>query len=100
MLRGNWHGEPLGSGTDTWKYWAEFRAGNINDEELAEVEEGIARSPGHCMVMGTASTMTSAAEVAGLDAAGRGFDPGRRFAITRAWRATAAAASSRWCGRI
>src|SRR6202166_2325632 len=40
MLRGNWHGEPLGSGTDTWKYWAEFRAGTINDKELAEVEEG------------------------------------------------------------
>ena len=75
MLRGNWHGEPLGSGTDTWKYWAEFRAGTINDKELAEVEEGIARSPGHCMVMGTASTMTSIAEVLGLTLPGAASIP-------------------------
>ena len=59
MLRGNWHGEPLGSGTDTWKYWAELRAGKITENEWREVEEGIARSPGHCMVMGTASTMAA-----------------------------------------
>jgi dihydroxyacid dehydratase/phosphogluconate dehydratase len=75
MLRGNWHGEPLGSGTDTWKYWAEFRAGNLSDQELAEVEEGIARSPGHCMVMGTASTMTSIAEVLGLTLPGAASIP-------------------------
>ena len=56
MLRGNWHGEPLGSGTDSWKYWAELRAGNITEDEWDEVESGIARSPGHCMTMGTAST--------------------------------------------
>src|ERR671912_2683783 len=65
MLRGNWHGEPLGSGSDTWKYWAELRAGNITEEVMKEVEDGIARSPGHCMTMGTASTMTSAAEALG-----------------------------------
>src|SRR5688572_24766966 len=75
MLRGNWHGEPLGSGTDTWKYWAEFRAGNLSDEELREVEEGIARSPGHCMVMGTASTMTSVAEVLGFTLPGAASIP-------------------------
>src|SRR5512132_2153728 len=66
MLRGNWPGEPLGSGTDTWKYWAELRAGGITEAEWREVEEGIARSPGHCMTMGTASTMTSAIEALGL----------------------------------
>ena len=49
MLRGNWHGELLGSGTDSWKYWAELRAGNITEDEWDEVESGIARSPGHCM---------------------------------------------------
>ena len=65
MLRGNMRGEPLGSGSDTWKYWAELRAGNITEEVMKEVEDGIARSPGHCMTMGTASTMTSAAEVLG-----------------------------------
>jgi len=66
MLRGNWHGEHLGSGTDSWKYWAELRAGNISAADWQEVEEGIARSPGHCMVMGTASTMTSVAETLGM----------------------------------
>ena len=66
MLRGNWHGEPLGSGSDSWKYWAELRAGNINEREWQEVEEGIARSFGHCMTMGTASTMTAIAETMGF----------------------------------
>jgi dihydroxy-acid dehydratase len=56
----------LGSGSDTWKYWAELRCGNITREEWNGIENGIARSPGHCMTMGTASTMTSAAEVLGL----------------------------------
>jgi dihydroxy-acid dehydratase len=66
MLRGNWRDEPLGSGSDVWKYWAEKRAGNVSDQQWAEIEEGIARSPGHCMTMGTASTMTSAAEAMGF----------------------------------
>src|SRR3990172_7244772 len=66
MLRGNWKGEQLGSGTDRWKYWAELRAGNITEDDWREVEEGIARSTGHCMTMGTASTMTSAVETLGL----------------------------------
>ena len=75
MLRGNWHGEPLGSGTDSWKYWAELRAGNITERDWQEVEEGIARSFGHCMVMGTASTMTSVAEVLGLTLPGAASIP-------------------------
>ena len=66
MLRGNWRDQPLGSGSDVWKYWAEKRAGNVSDEQWAEIEDGIARSPGHCMTMGTASTMTSAAEALGF----------------------------------
>jgi len=66
MLRGNWHGEQLGSGTDRWKYWAELRAGRITEDDWREVEEGIARSYGHCMTMSTASTMTSAVETLGL----------------------------------
>ncbi len=65
MLRGNMRGQYLGSGSDVWKYWAELRAGNITEEVMKEVEDGIARSPGHCMTMGTASTMTSAAEALG-----------------------------------
>ena len=66
MLRGDYKGEFLGSGSDTWKYWAELRAGNITEQDWQDVEDGIARSPGHCMTMGTASTMTSAVEVLGL----------------------------------
>ena len=66
MLRGDFRGEPLGSGTDLWKYWDEHRAGRIADCDLAEVGCGLARSPGHCMTMGTASTMTSIAEVLGV----------------------------------
>ena len=66
MLSGNWNGRTLGSGSDTWKYWAELRAGNLTETEWKGIENGIARSPGHCMTMGTASTMTSATEALGL----------------------------------
>src|SRR5512141_352289 len=66
MLRGDWNGVVLGSGSDTWKYWAELRCGNITHEDWRGIENGIARSPGHCMTMGTASTMASAAEVLGF----------------------------------
>ncbi|HEX7941092.1 MAG TPA: dihydroxy-acid dehydratase, partial [Gemmatimonadaceae bacterium] len=66
MLRGNLRGQVLGSGSDMWKYWDDRRAGLVDDELWRELEEGIARSPGHCMTMGTASTMTSAAEVLGF----------------------------------
>ena len=66
MLNGNWKGERLGSGADSWKYWDDLREGKISEDDWTEVEEGIARSHGHCMTMGTASTMTSVAEVLGF----------------------------------
>ena len=66
MLRGNWRGQPLGSGSDVWKYWDEKRAGNINDAQWAEMEAGIARSYGTCMTMGTAATMMAIGEAMGL----------------------------------
>ncbi|MDB4632572.1 L-arabinonate dehydratase [bacterium] len=75
MLRGNWRGEVLGSGSDVWKYWDEKRAGNITDDDWAEIEEGIARSPGTCMTMGTASTMTSIAEAMGFTLPGASSIP-------------------------
>jgi dihydroxy-acid dehydratase len=75
MLRGNWGGATLGSGSDSWKYWAELRAGNITEKDWQEIEQGIARSPGHCMTMGTASTMTSAAEAMGLTLPGAASIP-------------------------
>jgi uronate dehydrogenase len=54
------------SGSDSWKHWAELRAGAITEKDWDGIENGIARSPGHCMTMGTASTMTSAAEALGM----------------------------------
>ena len=66
MLRGNYKGKYLGSGSDGWKYWDELRAGNITEDDWTEVESGIARSYGHCMTMGTASTMTAIAEAIGF----------------------------------
>ena len=66
MLRGNWHGKVLGSGSDAFKYWDERRAGQLSDSDLAEVEVGIARSYGVCMTMGTAATMTALAEAIGM----------------------------------
>ena len=75
MLRGNWRGNALGSGSDVWKYWAELRAGTITEQDWGEIEQGIARSPGHCMTMGTASTMTSAAEALGMTLPGAASIP-------------------------
>ena len=75
MLRGNWRGNALGSGSDVWKYWAELRAGKITESDWEEIEHGIARSPGHCMTMGTASTMTSAAEALGMTLPGAASIP-------------------------
>jgi dihydroxy-acid dehydratase len=75
MLRGNWKGKTLGSGSDAWKYWDERRAGKITAEEWVNVEAGIARSYGTCMTMGTASTMTAIAEAIGMTLPGASSIP-------------------------
>jgi len=75
MLRGNWRGQILGSGADVIKYWAERRAGSIDQEAWMEIEEGIARSAGTCMTMGTASTMTSVVETLGFSLPGASSIP-------------------------
>ncbi len=75
MLRGNASGATLGSGSDMFKGWAELRAGTITRDEWEDLLSGIARSPGHCMTMGTASTMTSAAEALGLTLPGAASIP-------------------------
>ena len=75
MLRGNYAGQKLGSGTDVWKYWDERRAGNIGKAEWEGVQGGIARSYGTCMTMGTASTMMSIAEGFGLTLPGASSIP-------------------------
>ena len=84
MLSGMWRDQELGSGTDARKLWAERRAGQLSDEELAEVESCLSRSSGHCMVMGTASTMASMAEVLGMTLPGNAAIPApdsRRLAL-------------------
>jgi len=75
MLRGNWRGNTLGSGSDAWKYWDEKRAGRIGDAEWNEIEGGISRSFGTCMVMGTAATMMAIAEALGLTLPGASSIP-------------------------
>ncbi|MGB7265132.1 MAG: L-arabinonate dehydratase, partial [Terracidiphilus sp.] len=97
MLRGNWDGKVLGSGTDVWKFWADRCAGVVSDEEWKGIEIGIARSPGFCMTMGTASTMTALSEALGMTLPGASsipaadsnhvrlaMDTGRR-AVEMAW---------------
>ena len=75
MLRGSFEGKTLGSGSDMFKHWAEVRAGTLSIDQWEGVLSGIARSPGHCMTMGTASTMTSAAEALGLTLPGAASIP-------------------------
>src|SRR5215468_9470262 len=84
MLRGKWGQEELGSGTDVWRYWAERRAGRLSEEEWCEMESCMSRSAGHCMVMGTASTMASMAEALGMTLPGNAAIPApdsRRLAL-------------------
>ncbi|MDO3444024.1 L-arabinonate dehydratase [Agrobacterium sp. V1] len=75
MLRGNYAGKVLGSGSDAWKYWDERRAGNVSDEEWRGLQGGIARSAGVCMTMGTASTMTAITDALGLTLPGASSIP-------------------------
>src|SRR5437879_333769 len=84
MLSGKWRTEELGSGTDLWRLWAERRAGRLTDEELCDAESCMSRSCGHCMVMGTASTMASMAEALGMALSGNAAIPApdsRRLAL-------------------
>lgn len=75
MMRGCWKGKTLGSGSDAWKYWDELRAGNISECDWRDIEGGIARTAGHCMTMGTASTVTTMTEAMGLTLPGASSIP-------------------------
>lgn len=66
MLSGHWRGETIGSGTHIWKFDAMVKAGEMTTADFLEAEGSIARSPGHCMTMGTASSMASMVESLGL----------------------------------
>jgi dihydroxy-acid dehydratase len=84
MLSGQWRDRKLGAGTDGRKLFDLFRTGRLTEEEWCEIEGGIARSAGHCTVMGTASTMTSLAEALGMTLPGCASIPApdsRRLAI-------------------
>jgi dihydroxy-acid dehydratase len=96
MLRGHHRGKTLGSGTDLFGYFDEYRAGRVGECEMAEVECGLARSPGHCMTMGTASTMTACAEALGMSLPGASSIPAvdsahHRMAAASGMRAVAIA---------
>ena len=75
MLAGQFQGQRLGSGTDGRKLFDLYRTGKLTDEEWSEVEGCIARTSGHCTVMGTASTMTSLAEALGMTLPGSASIP-------------------------
>jgi dihydroxy-acid dehydratase len=75
MLRGNWRGQVLGSGSDAFKYWDERRAGRLSEAAWQEMEAGIARSHGTCMTMGTAATMMGLAEAIGFTLPGASSIP-------------------------
>ena len=66
MLNGKYCGQDIGSGTDVWRFSEDVRAGVMSLEQFMDAEAGMSRSAGHCMVMGTASTMASMIEALGL----------------------------------
>ena len=75
MLNGRYQGRAIGSGTDVWKFSEDVRAGKMTAEEFAAAENAMSRSPGHCMTMGTASTMASMAEALGMTLPGNAAYP-------------------------
>jgi L-arabonate dehydrase len=66
MLNGRYQGKTVGSGTDVWRLSEEVRAGTISQADFTAAEEGMSRSAGHCMTMGTASTMAAMVEALGM----------------------------------
>jgi dihydroxy-acid dehydratase len=87
QLKGNWRGEELGSCTDCRRYQQELRAERISEDDWAELQNCIVRSPGHCMVMGTASTMASLVEALGIALPGNAAIPAvdsRRYQLAEA----------------
>ena len=75
QLSAHWRGEVLGSCTDCRRFEVELRAGRIQEEDWKELQGEMVRSPGHCMTMGTASTMATLSEVLGLSLPGNGAVP-------------------------
>ncbi|RKN37782.1 IlvD/Edd family dehydratase [Streptomyces hoynatensis] len=87
MLNGKFQGRDIGSGTAVWKLTEEARAGRMSEADLAEAEGCMSRSRGHCMTMGTASTMACLAEALGMQLSGGAAIPAvdaRRYALAQA----------------
>jgi dihydroxy-acid dehydratase len=70
MLNGKYRGQDIGSGTDVWRFAEEVKAGTMSLDDFLDAEACMSRSAGHCMVMGTASTMNSMAEALGMSLPG------------------------------
>src|SRR6202167_1644065 len=92
MMTGRYHGERLGACTDCRKFWARYRSGDIDAEEISEVEGQLAVTAGTCAVMGTASTMACLTEALGLSPPRTAAIPAVHADRLRAAEATGAAA--------
>ena len=92
MMTGRYHGERLGACTDCRRYWAQFRAGKVSDDEINVIEGNLATTAGTCAVMGTASTMACIAEALGMILPGTAAIPAVHADRLRAAEATGAAA--------
>ncbi len=92
MMTGRYHGERLGACTDCRRFWAQYRAGKIDDNEISEIEGRLATTAGTCAVMGTASTMACIAEALGMILPGTAAIPAVHADRLRAAEATGAAA--------
>jgi dihydroxy-acid dehydratase len=92
MMTSRWHGERLGACTDCRRFWAKYRAGEIDSAEIHEVEGNLATTAGTCAVMGTASTMASISEALGMILPGSAAIPAVHADRLRAAEATGRAA--------
>jgi dihydroxy-acid dehydratase len=92
MMTGRYRGERLGACTDCRRFWAQYRAGKIDDEEISKIEDRLATTAGTCAVMGTASTMACIAEALGMILPGTAAIPAVHADRLRAAEATGAAA--------
>jgi dihydroxy-acid dehydratase len=92
MMTGRYRGERLGACTDCRRFWAQYRAGKVNDEEISDVEGRLATTAGTCAVMGTASTMACLVEALGMILPGTAAIPAVHADRLRAAEATGAAA--------
>ncbi len=99
MLNGKYRGQDIGSGTDVWRFSEDVKAGKMSLQEFSEAEACMSRSAGHCMVMGTASTMALDGRGARPGPAAERRDSRRGLAPLRAGPPWPAGASSSWCGR-